>query len=94
MPDDTLTKRQLLVERFPIASREEWLALRRAYLTASVVAALFGEHPYRSLFSVYAEKSGQYVPEELEGELLERGLELEDVVGRLVQKRHPEWTVI
>lgn len=94
MPDDTLTKRQLLVERFPIASREEWLALRRAYLTASVVAALFGEHPYRSLFSVYAEKSGLHVPEELEGELLERGLELEDVVGRLVQKRHPEWTVI
>jgi predicted phage-related endonuclease len=83
----------MLIDRIPITGREQWLALRRDYITASAIGALFGLHPYQTLAAVWAEKAGLYVPDDEETKLKERGRELEDVVGRMVAKRHPTWSI-
>jgi len=84
----------LTATRHSITTRTDWLALRRDYLTASVVGCLFDLYPYKTLAAIWAEKTGVYVPPEGEdSQLLERGRELEDVVARLFSKRHPDWQV-
>jgi len=47
-----------MTERIPATDRAAWLALRKRDITASDIAALFGQHPYRTRFQVYAEKTG------------------------------------
>lgn len=49
----------MTTERIPATDRAAWLALRRQDVTASDVAALFGQHPYRTRLQVYAEKTGR-----------------------------------
>ena len=48
----------MTVERIPADDRAAWLALRKQDVTASEVAALFGAHPYKTAYQVYAEKTG------------------------------------
>ena len=45
-------------------TRDEWLALRRQYLTASDVAAVLGVDPWRGPIDVYADKIGKGVDED------------------------------
>lgn len=47
----------LQVEAFEYSSREEWLELRRADITASEAGALFGLHKYTSLRKLALEKA-------------------------------------
>src|SRR5262245_20871262 len=50
--------RVMTVHRTPITSRESWLDLRSRNIGGSEIAALFGEHPWKTHLQLYAEKAG------------------------------------
>ena len=62
--------------------RAEWLEIRRGYIGGSDAAAVIGLSPYKSAYTLWAEKTGQ-LPE-FEGNITTRvGAYLEDLVGGL-----------
>jgi predicted phage-related endonuclease len=83
-----------MIERIPILSREQWLALRKPDVTASVVGALFGCHPWQTIAGLHAEKCGMELPgPDPESSVLRRGNALEMVVAAEVAKLQPEWLI-
>lgn len=65
--------------------REEWLSLRRNFIGGSDAGAVVGLNPYKSAYTLWAEKTGK-VPE-FEGNLItEVGSYLEDFVAKLFEK--------
>ncbi len=69
----------------PIPShREAWLDLRRRFIGASEVAALFDEQaPYQpGVFMLWQIKAGVLPPEDIQGERLRWGLLLEDAIAQ------------
>lgn len=52
------------VQRIPIESRDQWMALRKQDITASVAGALFQEHQYATRYGLYLEKAGLAAPQE------------------------------
>ena len=86
----------MATQTIPITSREQWLLLRRADVTANPIGALFGDdcHPYRTIASLHAEKTGTNIPgPDPDSEVIERGTELEPFVAAKVAKLRPEWAV-
>lgn len=74
--------------------RESWLALRKEGVGGSDVAAIMGLSHYRSAYSVWAEKSGLYEPEDIgDKPAVHWGNVLEPVVGGEYSQNHPERTV-
>lgn len=69
-----------VAERIPIASREEWLNLRRQDVTASDVAALFGKSPYKTMLGLFAEKAGLVPAVSEENDAMKRGRYLEPAI--------------
>ena len=76
----------------PITDREQWLELRRRDVTASVIAALLGVHPYVSGYGLWAEKKGLLPPTE-DNPAMERGRLLEPVAIELLRRDRPGWIV-
>jgi putative phage-type endonuclease len=72
--------------------REQWLAWRRQDITGSVIAALFGVHPYATALRLYAEKCGVEFPAE-ENAAMRRGRWLEPAVAKAVRELRPEWKI-
>lgn len=73
------------------ASDEEWLEIRKLGVGGSDVAAIMGLSRYRSPFSVYAEKTGLYKPEDISGNpAVHWGTVLEPVVGAEYARNHPD----
>lgn len=66
-------------------NREEWLSLRRNYIGGSDAGAVVGLNPYKSAYTLWAEKTGK-IPE-FDGNLItEVGSYLEDFVAKLFEK--------
>jgi predicted phage-related endonuclease len=82
------------VERIPITGREQWLNLRRQDVTASVIGALFGVHPWQTIAGLHGEKCGLELPApDPELSVIRRGNALESVVAQEVAKLRPEWRI-
>lgn len=81
------------IERHAISSRDQWLNLRRKDITASVAAALVGEHPYETRYGLWAEKTGRAPRPEEANDAQERGLLLEGPVVEVLRQRRPDWRV-
>lgn len=79
----------MTVERFEIADRNAWLALRLQNVNASEVAICCGEGPYGSLAELYAEKKGLRPPRADSG-LLRRGRWLEASVFEALAEMRPD----
>jgi putative phage-type endonuclease len=62
------------------ATREEWLEVRRPFVGASDVAALFGEHPFVSAAELAVGKLGGH-PDQEENPAMRRGRFLEEAVA-------------
>ena len=84
-------KRPPLIERRKITSQAEWLRWRRDNVNASVVGALFGAHPYETIFGLHAQVRGAMLSQPKTAGVLARGIELQELVGRYVQRAHPTW---
>lgn len=83
----------MAIERHEITSREQWLALRRQDVTASVVGALFGLHPYQTPAGLWAEKTGTEVRKPDTADL-RRGRILEGAVANAVHEARPDWAIV
>jgi hypothetical protein len=84
------------VEVHEITSREQWLELRKPFITASVVAACpaFRAHEWISPLRLYAEKRGVEFPDDPDNKVLRRGRWLEPAVRRACEELHPEWKIV
>ena len=61
----------------------EWLAWRSQGVTASEAAAIVGRSPYKTLWRLWAEKTGLCEPDDLSANpFVQRGLQCEDQVRR------------
>jgi predicted phage-related endonuclease len=80
------------IQRIPISSREQWLELRKQDVTASVIGALFGCHPYETPAGLWAIKTGVNIPDE-DNAAMRRGRLLENAVGQAFMEQSPHWVV-
>jgi len=81
------------IERFPVTSRDQWLALRQKDVTASAAGALLGVHDYITHYSLWALKAGKIVEDPEESGAMKRGRLLEPVAVELIREQHPDWTI-
>jgi predicted phage-related endonuclease len=82
-----------MIERIPIESREQWLALRERNIGASEVSALLGVHSYLTPFGLWAIKSGMVTADIADNPAMRRGRLMEPVALQMLAEEHPEWTV-
>ena len=83
-----------MVVRHDIESEEQWLEWRKADVTASRVAALFGQHPYETALHLYLEKCGvEFAQPDRDNRILRRGRWLEPAVAVAVGEKRPEWKI-
>lgn len=80
------------IDRHPITDRASWLAMRRADVTASDIAAVFGLHPWRTPLQLWADKTGLDI-ETPENAAMRRGRWFEDAVIAACRDAHPDWTI-
>lgn len=67
--------------------RDEWLKWRTQGIGGSDASVIFGINPYRSIFQLWMEKTGQMEPEERETEYTHFGTVLESVVKQEFMRR-------
>lgn len=72
------------------ATEAEWLAARRAGVTASEIAVLMGLSPYSSPYALYYQKLG-VLPELEETDAMALGKHMESFVAAKFTERHPEF---
>ena len=83
-----------MVVRHDIESEAQWLEWRQADITASRVAALFGQHPYETALHLYLEKCGvEFAQPDRDNRILRRGRWLEPAVAVAVGEKRPEWKI-
>ena len=71
-----------MINEIGYANKEEWLKLRKGYIGGSDAAAVIGLNPYKSAFTLWAEKTGR-IPE-FEGNITTQvGAYLEDLVAQI-----------
>lgn len=81
------------VERIPIGSRSEWLALRKPNIGASVAGCLLGVHEYQTAYGLWARLTGALAEDPEETPVMERGRLLEPVALTLLSEKRPTWKV-
>lgn len=77
-----------MIKEIAYKDREEWLSIRKGYIGGSDAGAVVGLNPYKSAYTLWAEKTGK-IPE-FEGNLItEVGAYLEEFVAQLfMSKEH------
>jgi len=83
----------MTIERYKITSRDQWMALRAADLTASDVGAAAGADRRKSALQLYAEKTGALFPA-ADNKMMRRGRWLEPAVIEALHDEHPDWRII
>ena len=74
-----------MITKIATTNKEEWKALRREYIGGSDAASVIGLNPYKSAYSLWAEKTGK-LPE-FEGNLAtDVGTYMEDFIAKLFEK--------
>lgn len=82
------------IVQIPIADRASWLGHREQDITASIVGALLGVHPYQTAYGVWALKTGRISEDPEESPAMRRGRLLEDDALQILAEEHSDWTVI
>jgi putative phage-type endonuclease len=90
-----MTAPALAAPALPVQGTEAWLAFRRNGIGSSDIAVIAGESPFRSPYSLWAEKTGQVIPDpsDEQAELFEIGHLMEPVLLELYERRtgrHPK----
>lgn len=80
------------VERHQITSRAQWHDLRAKDVTASVIAALFGEYKYFGRLGLYEQKTGR-APDIEASRMMRRGHALEPLAFEELADLRPEWRI-
>lgn len=83
-----------MIQQLAIANEAEWLEWRSQDVTASQVAAVFGQHPYTTGLRLYLEKRGvEFRQPDRDDRVLRRGRWLEPAVALAVGEKRPEWKI-
>jgi len=70
---------------------QEWLQWRKTGVTASEIAAILGLSPYKTVWQVWAEKTGLVEPEDLSANPhVKNGVRLEDVARQFFEQQHDD----
>lgn len=70
-----------MIHKYKWKTHEEWLELRKAYIGGSEAGAIIGMNPYKSAYTLWAEKTGRAEP--FDGNITtEVGAYLEDFVAK------------
>lgn len=48
-----------MINKYKWKTHEEWLELRKAYIGGSEAGAIIGMNPYKSAYTLWAEKTGR-----------------------------------
>lgn len=83
----------MTVIRRKITSRQAWLEMRRLNIGASDIGALFGAHPFKTEYGLYAERAGLVPDIGPSSEILERGQVLEHAMPQAVRLKRPDWRI-
>lgn len=83
----------MAVECILPTDRENWLKLRRDFVTASVAGALLNCHPYTTAYRLWALKTGRVEESTEENEAMRRGRLLEPVAVEMLREERPSWTI-
>ncbi len=81
------------VERHQITSREQWHELRAKDVTASNIAALFGEYPYFGRLGLWEMKTGRAPDVATTSRAMRRGHAFETLALQELAEMRPEWRV-
>lgn len=81
------------VERINAGDRETWLALRQRDVTASNIAALFGEYEWFGRAGLWEIKTGRAEPSAEESWAMTLGNILEGPGLARLAAKHPDWTI-
>lgn len=71
-----------MIKEIGYANKEEWLKLRKGYIGGSDAGAVIGLNPYKSAFTLWAEKTGR-IPEFQGNITTQVGSYLEDLVAQM-----------
>lgn len=82
-----------MIEVISPRSRAAWLKMRGQDVTASVVGALFGAHPYVTPYELWAVKSGRVPRADEDTEAMRRGRLLEPVAVAILREDQPDWQI-
>jgi predicted phage-related endonuclease len=82
-----------MIQQIPITDRDQWLALRKQDVTASVVGALRNLHPFTSRHRLYKEKIGVDMGETKQNVRMRRGSAIEAAIGSMVANENKAWNV-
>jgi hypothetical protein len=81
------------VSRIPCPDDGTWRALRSRDITASVAAALIGEHEWETAYSLYQAKAGAIENDVEDAGPVRRGRLLEPVAVQVLREEHPDWII-
>lgn len=81
------------IERIRITSREQWLDLRTMDVTASNVAALFGEYPHFGRLGLWELKTGRATDSAATSRAMERGNLFEGQALKELADERPDWRI-
>ncbi|PWT89277.1 MAG: endonuclease [Acidobacteria bacterium] len=81
------------IKRLRITSEKDWLRWRQKEITASVIGAIWGLHPYETIYGLHAKVSGMKLPAGRDNTVMARGRELQELTGRYVARAHPRWKI-
>ena len=74
-----------MIKEYEWRNHEEWLAIRRQYIGGSDAGAVIGMNPYKSSYTLWAEKTGK-IPE-FEGNITTKvGTYLEELVAQMFEE--------
>ena len=80
-----------MIIRTPIESERQWLeVLRPPNIGASEIAALLGEHDFKTAYGVIAQKLG-WIPPDDETPAMRRGRKLEPIAIDEIREKFPAW---
>jgi hypothetical protein len=83
----------VVIEVINPKDRAAWLKARGQDVTASVVGALFGAHPYVTPYELWAIKSGRVPRADEETVAMRRGRLLEPVAVAILREENPDWQI-
>jgi predicted phage-related endonuclease len=81
------------IEKIKIKSFEQWQQLRHRDVTASVVAAVTGFHPYETPAGLWHAKTSDEPLKIEDNPAMRRGRRLERVVAEIFLEENPGWTI-
>jgi len=83
------------IEKFVFKSREEWLKARKSHIGGSDASACVGMNPYKDNVTLWEEKTGLVIPEDIsDREYVRYGTEAEAHLRALFAMDYPQYQVL